>query len=145
STKPPPSTFHYHKLQLLTHQLHYQSTALNKHNGASNLSQVLFTHVAASNMSSLKDVLQKSSSYLSTTARLFGVDPWPLECMPDKIPESLPEVLQSVKSPLAYFLRQWAEVEDHLNQETTNLAEAESAKIQHYALGDKISASFHEE
>ncbi|KAF7506689.1 hypothetical protein GJ744_011518 [Endocarpon pusillum] len=95
-------------------------------------------------MASLKDILHKSSSYLSTTARLFGVDPWPLEHMPDKKPESLPELLQAVKSLLAYFLRQWAEVEDHLNQATTNSADLQSAKFQHYASGDKSTAAFHE-
>ncbi|ERF76999.1 hypothetical protein EPUS_06867 [Endocarpon pusillum Z07020] len=96
-------------------------------------------------MASLKDILHKSSSYLSTTARLFGVDPWPLEHMPDKKPESLPELLQAVKSLLAYFLRQWAEVEDHLNQATTNSAEVKSAKVQNYVSGDKSTAGFHEE
>lgn len=96
-------------------------------------------------MASLKDILQKSSSYLSTTARLFGVDPWPLEHMPDKKPESLPELLQAVKSLLAYFLRQLAEVEDHLNQATTNSAEVQSAWVRNYASGDKSTAAFHEE
>lgn len=95
-------------------------------------------------MASLKDNLQKSSSYLSTTARLFGVDPWPLEHMPDKKPESLPELLQAVKSLLAYFLRQWAEVEDHLNQANTNSAEVYSAWVQNYASADKSTAAYHE-
>ena len=96
-------------------------------------------------MASLKDILQKSSSYLSTTARLFGVDPWPLERMSDKKPESPRELLQAVKSLLAYFLRQWAEVEDHLNQATTNSAEVKSAKAQNYVSRDKSTAAFHEE
>lgn len=96
-------------------------------------------------MASLKEVLQKSSSYLSTAARLFGVDPWPLEHMPDKKPESLPELLQAVQSLLAYFLRQLAEVEDHLNQVITESAEVKSAQVQYYALGLKNNPSFDKE